>query len=226
MAVRTVPGEASVALPEAGEKLFAPSAARNLEPIADLLAQIAPQPDGAGGPRPRALEIASGTGQHIVGFARRCPQLEWHPTDVDPARLASINAYSADSGCNNIAPARQLDATEGPWPKDLAAFDLVILCNLLHLISTPEAKALIRGAADHLAPGGRFVIYGPFMRAGELISDGDRAFHAKLSSHDPEVGYKDDFEVMDWLQASGLEMAEVIEMPANNLALVARRQSG
>ncbi|AUQ48816.1 Methyltransferase domain protein [Phaeobacter inhibens] len=223
MAVRTVPGEASVALPEAGEKLFAPSAARNLEPIADLLALIAPQPDGAGGPRPRALEIASGTGQHIVGFARRCPQLEWHPTDVDPARLASINAYSADSGCNNIAPARQLDATEERWPEDLAAFDLVILCNLLHLISTPEAKALIRGAADHLAPGGRFVIYGPFMRAGELISDGDRAFHAKLSSHDPEVGYKDDFDVMDWLQASGLEMVEVIEMPANNLALVARR---
>ncbi|UWR44409.1 class I SAM-dependent methyltransferase [Phaeobacter inhibens] len=221
MAVRTVPGEASVALPEAGEKLFAPSAARNLEPIADLLAQIAPQPDGAGGPR--ALEIASGTGQHIIGFARRCPQLEWHPTDVDPARLASINAYSADSGCNNIAPARQLDATEERWPEDIAAFDLVVLCNLLHLISTPEAKALIRGAADHLAPGGRFVIYGPFMRAGELTSDGDRAFHAKLSSHDPEVGYKDDFDVMDWLQASGLEMVEVIEMPANNLALVARR---
>ncbi|MFV1491187.1 DUF938 domain-containing protein [Phaeobacter sp. JH18-32] len=225
MVVRTVPGEASVTLPDAGAKLFAPSAARNLEPIADLLARIAPQPDGADGPRPRALEIASGTGQHVVGFAGRCAHLDWQPSDVNPARLTSINAYTGDSGCRNIATAIQLDATEAPWPDGLGRFDLIVLCNLLHLISTPEAQTLIREAARHLAAGGHFLIYGPFMRGGELTSEGDRSFHAKLTAHDPEVGYKDDFDVMDWLQDSGLEMRQVIEMPANNLALVAIRQS-
>ncbi|APG46120.1 DUF938 domain-containing protein [Phaeobacter porticola] len=223
MVVRTVPGEASVALSDTGAKLFAPSAARNLDAIADLLAQIATAPEHSHTRRPRALEIASGTGQHMIGFARRCAHLDWQPTDVDPARLSSIDAYVADSGCRNVAAALQLDATEAPWPANIGTFELIVLSNLLHLISIPEAKSLIRNAADHLAPGGQFLIYGPFQRGGELTSDGDRAFHAKLTAHDPEVGYKDDFDVMDWLQASGLEMRNVVEMPANNLALVARR---
>ncbi|MFS4580865.1 DUF938 domain-containing protein [Phaeobacter sp. C3_T13_0] len=226
MVVRTVPGEASVALSDEGEKLFAPSAERNLGPIADLLVQIAPKPSDGNAPRLRALEIASGTGQHVIGFAVCCGHLNWQPTDVDQARLSSINAYVADSGCTNISPALQLDATEAPWPDTIGKFDLIVLCNLLHLISIPEAQALIQGAATHLAPRGQFVIYGPFKRGGVLTSDGDHAFHSKLAAHDPEVGYKDDFDVMDWLQSNGLDMSEVIEMPANNLALVAMQKPG
>jgi len=81
----------------------------------------------------------------------------------------------------------------------------------------------IHEAARALAPGGRLVIYGPFMRAGELTSDGDASFHAGLIARDPAIGYKDDFDMMDLIQGAGLDMAEVIEMPANNLALVAQK---
>ena len=59
MPIRSVPGTASVATPEGG-KLYAPAAARNVQAISDLLAQLAPV-------QGQALEIASGTGQHIVG---------------------------------------------------------------------------------------------------------------------------------------------------------------
>ena len=74
-----------------------------------------------------------------------------------------------------------------------------------------------------LAPGGRIVIYGPFMRGGDLTSDGDIAFHASLQSENPAIGYKDDFDIMDLLQQAGLDMAQVVEMPANNLALIAEK---
>lgn len=216
MPKRDLSAVAGYAEPQEGAKLFAPAAARNVGPLGDLLALIAP-------PRGRALEIASGTGQHIVDFAARLPGLTWQPTEPDAARRASIDARAAEAGLTNLAPAIALDATAPGWGAAHGPRDLILLANLLHLISAPEAEILIREAAAALAPGGLFVIYGPFMRAGELTSDGDREFHARLTAEDPEIGYKDDFDTMDMLQNAGLEMAQVVEMPANNLALVARK---
>ncbi|WP_293572635.1 DUF938 domain-containing protein [Phaeobacter sp.] len=220
MVLRSVPDTASVAAPAAADepdKLFSPSAARNLAPIADVIASIAPP---AGDPRPIALEIASGTGQHIVGFAARCPHLRWQPSEIDPRRRASIDAFAAESTFD-IAPALHLDATDPTWPADFGRYDLITLCNLLHLISAAEAEMVIRNAAAHLAPQGRFMIYGPFMRDGQLTSEGDQTFHNALVAHDPEVGYKDVSTVADWLTQHGLQLEQTLELPANNLALVA-----
>ena len=61
------------------------------------------------------------------------------------------------------------------------------------------------------------------MRAGELTSEGDARFHATLTAQDPEIGYKDDFDTIDLMQDAGLELVQVLEMPANNLALVAEK---
>ncbi|MEX0304823.1 MAG: DUF938 domain-containing protein [Leisingera sp.] len=215
MPVRSVPGAASVAAPQDG-KLFAPAAARNSEVLCDLLAAVAPA-EG------HALEIASGTGQHVAAYAARLPGLQWQPTEVDEIRRASIQAYISESGLRNISPPILLDATAPGWGKQHTGQDLIVLVNLLHLISEGEARTLISEAAAGLAPGGRFVIYGPFMRGGELTSDGDRRFHATLKAHDPATGYKDDFDTIDWLQAAGFELLQAVEMPANNLALVSRK---
>ncbi|MCI5096242.1 MAG: class I SAM-dependent methyltransferase [Rhodobacteraceae bacterium] len=215
MPVRSVPGSASVAAQE-GEKLFAPSAARNAAAITELLLQIAPA-EG------RALELASGTGQHVVAFATAMPALSWQPSEADPIRMASVDSYARDAGQPNIRPALQLDATAPGWGQRHAGQTLIVLSNLLHLISDAEAETLIAEAALALAPGGRLVIYGPFMRGDELTSEGDQQFHASLTAHDPEIGYKDDFDTMDLMQEAGLEMVQVVEMPANNLALVAEK---
>ena len=218
MPVRSVPGIASVATPEGG-KLYAPSAARNKGALCDLLAQVAPTQ----GP---ALEIASGTGQHVVDYAARLPGLIWQPTEVDAVRRASIDAYVNEAGLNNVLTARALDATSSGWGTDLdQQQDLIVLSNLLHLISEKEARILISEAATALALDGRLVIYGPFMRDGTLISAGDAAFHASLTTHDPETGYKDDREVIGWLQAAGLDLVKTVEMPANNLALITKKTS-
>ena len=94
------------------------------------------------------------------------------------------------------------------------------------LIAVPIALPIIVLIGAALAPGGRFIVYGPFMRGGELTSDGDVSFHEGLQARDPEVGYKDDFDVIDRMQAAGLELVAAIEMPANNLALIAQAPGG
>ena len=66
------------------------------------------------------------------------------------------------------------------------------MVNLLHLVSESEAKVIIDGISKSLMPGGRCVIYGPFMRDGFLTSDGDKCFHQSLVEADLDIGYKDD----------------------------------
>ncbi|MBE1297423.1 MAG: DUF938 domain-containing protein [Rhodobacteraceae bacterium] len=215
MPIRSTPGSASVTESQDG-KLFAPSAARNLEPLCDLLEEIAPKSG-------QALEIASGTGQHVVAYAARLPSLIWQPSEVDATRRASIDIHAAEADLDNIRPAQEPDATAPGWAQSVEPVDFIVLSNLLHLITENDAKTLIREAARALKPSGKLCIYGPFMRAEELTSEGDRAFHASLIAHDPDIGYKDDFDTIDWIQNSGLDMADVIEMPANNLALVGQK---
>lgn len=216
MIKRSLPPTASVAQSREGKKLHAPAAARNADSIADLLARIAPDTG-------QALELASGTGQHVVAFAKRMPQLVWQPTEVDPERLDSIAAYTSGSGLSNVLKPRRLDATatQWVWPAEKSV-DLMVLVNLLHLISADETKTLLSNVATALSPDGTFVVYGPFKRAGQLISEGDERFHSSLVASDPSIGYKNDTDLKDWLGKKGLRRVKTVNMPANNLAMIAR----
>jgi len=202
-----------------GEIRFAPSAARNLEPIAAALAFHLPA-------RGRALELASGTGQHIVEFAARFAGLDWQPSDLDPTNIASIRARARQAGRANLRDPIRLDAcapgwgTGGDWGGN---WDAICLTNLLHLISTAEAEILLAEVAQTLAPGGVFALYGPFRRDGRLVSDGDRAFDASLRAQDPAIGYKDIEWVEDRLSTAGLVRRTRQPMPADNLMLVTAR---
>ncbi len=206
----------STAHPGVGDRLMAPAAARNIDAICDLLQEVAP-------PKGNALELASGTGEHIARLAALMPGLNWQASDVDASRRASADAHAKDAGLSNLAPAIDLDATAPGWGAKHTGQSLIFLSNLLHLITDVQASTLIAEAATALTRGGRLVVYGPFMRGGELTSDGDISFHQSLKTRDPLIGYKDDFDVMDLMQESGLDMVDVIEMPANNLVLVAEK---
>jgi len=194
-------------------RISAPSALRNRDAIATELTRIAPQ-------HGRALEIASGTGEHVIRFAAAMPGLIWQPTDPDPLRRASITAWVADAGLPNIRPPLPLDAARSGWAKDHGPADLIVLINLLHLISGPEAATLLAEVATALAPAGRFALYGPFLRDGRTTSQGDADFDAALRAQDPAIGYKDGAEVIALLHQSGLAHAGTLSMPANNLLMV------
>ncbi len=204
------------AAPTEGAIRHAPSAARNLEPIAAVLARHLP-------PRGRVLELASGTGQHITEFAARFPGLHWQPSDPDPAARASITARAAQAPRDNLAPPLALNACQPGWATTLDPFDAICLTNLLHLISQPETDILLAETAVALAPGGRFCLYGPFRRGGALVTEGDRAFDASLRAQDPAIGYKDIDSVAATLARHGLTEIARTEMPAGNLMLITAR---
>ena len=197
-------------------KMFAPSAERNKDAIANILDDIL-------FPGARVLEIASGTGQHVVHFARCFPEIQFFPTDLDPARCASVDAYRLTSGLKNIAPAQVLDAASPGWAQAAGHVDAIIIINLFHLISEKVVKSILSEAAQALGANGKLIVYGPFMRAGELTSDGDVAFHNSLIAENPDGGYKDDFDIIEWIENNWLEMRHVLEMPANNLCLIAQK---
>ena len=217
MVYRTkLPDTASVAVSQGDGRLFAPSAERNSAPIVNLIKRIAPEPGNA-------LEIASGTGQHIVQLALSLPNIIWSPSDVEGERLKSISAWVESENLLNIKPPMYLDATETGWAKSLPKSNFILLVNLLHLISWDETETLISELSIALKTKGIALVYGPFMRNGQLISEGDRNFHTSLIQTDPDIGYKNDLEMLTLFSNSGLVHLETVEMPANNAAFVLQK---
>jgi hypothetical protein len=198
--------------PGADRRMQAPSAGRNAGPILDVLRAHAPA-------RGRALELAAGTGEHAVAFSRAFPGLAWQPTDLDPERLASIEAWRQAEGPDNLLPPRALDAARAGWAAAEGPADMILLVNLLHLISDTEAEAVLTGIVQALGPGGTGFFYGPFLRDGDATSPGDAAFHASLRAQDPAIGYKD----LAWVIARLRPLSTtIVEMPANNLMVIVK----
>ena len=217
MVYRTkLPDTASVAVSQGDGRLFAPSAERNSAPIVNLIRRIAPESGNA-------LEIASGTGQHIVQLALSLPNIIWSPSDVEGERLKSISAWVESENLLNIKPPMYLDATETGWAKSLPKSNFILLVNLLHLISWDETETLIGELSIALKTKGIALVYGPFKRNGQLISEGDKNFHTSLIQTDPDIGYKNDLEMLTLFSNSGLVHLETVEMPANNAAFVLQK---
>lgn len=213
---RKPPDTASVAIPDENGKLHAPSAARNVGAIVQAISAFVP--DGG-----NALEIASGTGQHVVRYAEAFPNIVWQPTDIDPNRLKSIAVWTLESSVPNVLKPEILNATSDNWSTDWSGKNLIILSNLLHLISEREVLNVISQSAKALASGGVSLIYGPFLRGSAFASDSDRNFHQSLKNKDHEIGYKSYQYVQVAQTENGLITLEPIPMPSANLLLVARK---
>ena len=208
-----IPPTASVVHQNGDGRLNSPAAEKNSVSIVELAIATAPHSG-------KALEIASGTGQHIIRLAAALPNLIWQPSDVDQNRIKSIEAWSSDKNLINLNVPCFLDATHAGWSENYSNFDFLILINLLHLISDKETKILIAEVAKSLAPKGRAVIYGPFMRHGALTSLGDADFHQSLIKADAEIGYKNDDSILKMFDELGLINLGTKNMPANNLAFI------
>lgn len=215
---QNLPETASVAHYESDGRLNAPSAARNAAPIVELVRKTAIRSG-------KALEIASGTGQHIVQLAFALPHLIWQPSDADEARVKSICCWSVDQYqyLTNLKPPCLLDATAEGWAAEYHGQGLILLVNLLHLISTKETKILVEEMSKALTSNGLSIIYGPFMRSGKLTSKSDIQFHQSLINADPDLGYKNDVDMLNLFGEAGLIHLSTENMPANNLAFILQK---
>jgi hypothetical protein len=193
-----------------------PAADRNKQPILDVLRQVLPA-------RGTALEIASGTGQHVAWFAAALPDWTWQPTDFDAASLPSIEAHVAQAGLANVRPPLQLDVTSQQWPVAGQNFDAIYCANMLHISPWATCAGLMAGAARHLAPQGVLVTYGPYLEDGVPTAAGNLQFDASLRARDPAWGIRHLEDVKREAQRAGLALRERHAMPANNLLLVFTR---
>ncbi|WP_379549532.1 DUF938 domain-containing protein [Erythrobacter sp. W53] len=195
-------------------KRHAPATARNSEAVADVLERELPA-------QGRLLEVASGSGEHAVFFARRFPQLEWQPSDLDPEALASVDAYAAEAGLANILPAIRLDASEAEWSIESA--DAILCVNMVHISPWEATQGLFSGAGNVLATGAPLILYGPYVEDGVETAPSNIAFDQSLKSRDPRWGLRA-LEDIDALAArSGFARSARYTMPANNLTLVYRQ---
>jgi SAM-dependent methyltransferase len=202
-----------------GQTAFSPAAERNKQPILQVLQQVLPA-------RGNALEIASGTGQHVVWFAQQLPQWTWQPTDADAPALENISALTAEGLLANVRAPLLLDVMSPAWlPIDTPLFDAIYCANMLHIAPWATCTALMQGAARHLAPGGMLITYGPYLEDAEVTAFGNIAFDAELRSQNPAWGLRRREDVQTQAEHAGLQLAQRHAMPSNNLLLVWNRAS-
>ncbi len=179
-----------------------------------------------GGQSGDVLEAGSGTGQHVVHFARHTPGITWWPSDFNEAHLKSIGAWRAHAGLANIRPPLAIDLTDPAWckemidgrgPPQLAA---VFCANVIHIAPWRVAEGLFAGAGRYLKSGGRFFLYGPFKRDGKHTAVSNAVFDTSLRQGNPEWGVRDIADVEQLAAQNGLALQEAVEMPANNMILV------
>lgn len=195
-------------------KQSSPSALRNREPILAELRKVLPS-------RGAVLEIASGSGEHVVHFASALPSLTFQPSDVDAAARASVDAWRTESGLTNLRTAVALDVEDSNWPVTVA--DAVICINMIHISPWTATEGLVSGAARLLPAGGILFLYGPYHRAGVDTSTSNSTFDADLRARNPAWGLRNLEDVVDLARTCGFAHAATHDMPANNLSVIFRR---
>ncbi len=200
--------------PVRGGRRFAPATTRNRDAILEVLGPLLPESG-------LVLEVASGTGEHVVHFARARPGLIWQPTDPSADARESISAWVAAEGLANVRPPLALDAASDAWLVE--GIDVGVCINMIHISPWEATEGLMRGMARLLAPGGVLYIYGPFRRADVPTAPSNEAFDADLKVRDARWGLRSVEAVRAEADANGLAFEGLSEMPANNLSLIFRK---
>jgi len=189
--------------------------ARNREPILTVLQRVLPRSGSV-------LELASGSGEHAAFFAPRFPLLTWLPTDIEPASLVSIRAWRDHVQVDNLLQPVAFDVHSEHWPVE--EVDVVVAMNLIHIAPWSVCEALMRGAGRVLRDRGLLFLYGPFLTTDTPTAPSNLKFDEDLRRRNPAWGVRNIDDVKAVAEQHGLVLQERVEMPANNLSVVFRRE--
>lgn len=167
------------------------------------------------------LEIASGTGEHAVHFARSFPGLEWQPSDRDNENLESIRAWRDEAGLANLRDPIALDALESDWP--IAAADAILCINMAHIAPWQATLGLLDCAVRILPAGALLIFYGPWIAKDVPTAPSNLDFDAQLRARNPAWGIRATKDLARQAELRGFGPIERRAMPANNFMLLLRR---
>ena len=205
---------------EADGRLDAAAFHRNHEPIWAVLQKFLAGKSG------NVAEVGSGTGQHVVHFAKHTPDIIWWSSDLNERHLKSIEAWRAHTGLPNIRSPLRIDLTDPAWcpamhdgsgPVELLA---VFCANVIHIAPWRVAEGLFAGAGRYLRSDGRLFLYGPFKREGKHTAMSNAVFDTSLREQDADWGVRDIADIEKLAAGVGLALVETVPMPANNMILV------
>jgi len=208
---------------EADGRLDAAAFHRNHQPIWAVLQKYLAGKSGD------VLEAGSGTGQHVIYFAKHSPDITWWPSDLNEAHLKSIEAWRVHSGLANVRTPLKIDLADPAWPAKMPSTSgpknlRAVFCgNVIHIAPWSVAKGLFAGSGRYLAADGLLMLYGPFKRDGKHTALSNAVFDASLREGNPEWGVRDTADLEKLAGSVGLVLRGIAEMPANNLTLVFAR---
>jgi hypothetical protein len=196
------------------DRQYAPATVRNRDFILDVLRDVLPKTG-------LILEIASGSGEHIVHFAKNLPSLVFQPSDPDADARLSVAAWVKATDVSNVRSPIALDASNPVWP--IASADGIICINMIHISPWEATVGLINGAAAVLPPGSPLYLYGPYISEGFATAPSNQAFDRSLRDRNQNWGLRDLEAVAAIAQSVGFSAPVITEMPANNLSVVFHR---
>ena len=168
---------------EQGAKRHAPATLRNREAIARVLSVELPK-------KGTVLEVASGSGEHVVYFANEFPHLDWQPSDADLDAQNSIRAYTQEYRGENLRDVIGVDASvPRAWaiPGEIAA---TVCINMIHISAYASCTGLFAGSARVAeqsagTSGFPLILYGPFFEQGVEPAQSNLAFDLSLKARNP-----------------------------------------
>ena len=208
---------------ETDGRLDAAAFHRNHQPIWALLDKVLGEKSG------EVLEAGSGTGQHVVFFARQNPDIVWWPSDFNDAHLKSISAWRAHARLDHVRAPLRIDLTDPAWCAEMGGAEgpgplLAVFCaNVVHIAPWRVAEGLFAGSSRYLRADGVLVLYGPFKRDGRHTAPSNAIFDSSLRAGNAEWGIRDIADLETLAAGVGLKLREVVDMPANNFVLVFER---
>ena len=199
------------------QRLFFPATERNRDHIGEVLSKVLPQSG-------LVLEIASGSGEHGVAFQKRFPNLCWQTSDPALSSRESIRAWINYQGLGNKMPEPiDLDAEKRPWlltAESQSSLQAIVCINMIHISPWSCTEALFEEAGNLLKKDQLLMLYGPFKRYGDHISESNSRFDKSLKVQNPSWGVRDLDAVSEIGMNNGLEKYKVVDMPANNLSII------
>ncbi len=197
-----------------GKRFSSPSALRNREAIWNILQAFLPE-------KGMVLEIASGSGEHAIHFAARLPKLIWQPSDPSSKARASIREWSSEKRLENLLSPLDIDVTNEVWPVERA--DAILAINMVHISPWSATEGLMKGAGKLLPRDGCLILYGPYKQEGREFVESNVDFDNWLRNQDMQWGIRQLEEVAELAAQCSLKLSSVIDMPANNLSVIFRR---
>jgi hypothetical protein len=96
---------------------------------------------------------------------------------------------------------------------------------MIHISPWAATEGVMAGAERVLGAGGVLFLYGPYKIGGQHTAPTNQAFDDDLRRRNPEWGIRELTDVAALAQRHGFGAPETVQMPANNLAVIFRREN-